>query len=86
MTGVQTCALPIYDTATTEIYTLSLHHALPISLTFYSGIKKIPRSNYLIYQFAKQKISTHKYWEPEIAINPGIKPVYAEQKFSELDR
>ena len=30
MTGVQTCALPIYDTATTEIYTLSLHDALPI--------------------------------------------------------
>ena len=36
MTGVQTCALPIYDTATTEIYTsvntLSLHDALPISV------------------------------------------------------
>ena len=34
MTGVQTCALPIYDTATTEIYTtedtLSLHDALPL--------------------------------------------------------
>ena len=30
MTGVQTCALPIYDTATTEIYTLSLPDALPI--------------------------------------------------------
>ena len=36
MTGVQTCALPSYDTATTEIYTdyytLSLQDALPISL------------------------------------------------------
>ena len=40
MTGVQTCALPIYrfpgSTATTEIYTtldtLSLHDALPIYL------------------------------------------------------
>ena len=35
MTGVETCALPIFfffnDTATTEIYTLSLHDALPIS-------------------------------------------------------
>jgi asparagine synthase (glutamine-hydrolysing) len=54
------------------------------SLTFYSGIKKIPRSNYLKYQFANQKISTQKYWEPEIEINPGIKPADAEQKFSEL--
>ena len=31
MTGVQTCALPIY-TATTEIYTLSLHDALTIDV------------------------------------------------------
>src|ERR1022692_1933154 len=33
VTGVQTCALLFFfnDTATTEIYTLSLHYALPIS-------------------------------------------------------
>ena len=38
MTGVQTCALPIFDgSATTEIYTLSLHDALPITAETRAG-------------------------------------------------
>ena len=46
MTGVQTCALPIYDTATTELYTthntLSLHDALPISTGEVRGVVEVP--------------------------------------------
>ena len=47
MTGVQTCALPIY-TATTEIYTvsytLSLHDALPLYLRLLRGIDAVYES------------------------------------------
>src|SRR5258708_15957746 len=61
MAGRAGCSLFFFnDTATTEIYTLSLHDALPISLTFKPGVEDVEIVRFLavLHQAKKRTIST----------------------------
>src|ERR1043165_5041504 len=62
------------DTATTEIYTLSLHDALPIALAFHQAIgtdRVAQRLRYLTLRWAN-KLKTN----PRIIIHTGLDQVY----------
>ena len=73
MTGGQTCALLIVffffnDTATTEIYTLSLHDALPISPIKVAMAKSIP--TYILVRSPVEAVTSN--YLKEFAMSRGV--------------
>lgn len=53
-------------------------------MTFFSGIKKIPQGNYLLYQFRQKKITISGYWKPNLQSNTNLNEPDSIEKFSEL--
>jgi asparagine synthase (glutamine-hydrolyzing) len=53
-------------------------------MTFFSGIKKIPQGNYLLYQFRENKITVSNYWKPGLHTVSNLNEPEAIEKFSEL--
>ncbi|MEP6616168.1 MAG: asparagine synthase (glutamine-hydrolyzing) [Ginsengibacter sp.] len=54
------------------------------ALTFFTGIKKLPARNCLVYLHHKSQVSTAPYWEPSVQRNDHITEQEAISKFSDL--
>src|SRR3712207_8393546 len=71
------------DTATTEIYTLSLHDALPISIEFFKGTTKAGVETMLTVDSVRAALGYSDAKE-KLGILPSKKEMRSEEHTSEL--